>query len=207
MRKLSLLLVICVMFAFANGCAVKDLYDSVQKASEAFTALDNLKKAQQQQLEKNKIFSIKATDNRTAFSIITPPDYTFNEVTIDLGRAIADGLYAKVSELTPRFSRPSQMKFSEENLKAISDGYSLLFAFKKAAQLDSYAVAIRPWSLEHETWKEEKAKDNTYSHNVNLHISCKGDTPEVCSKKLADAAIPGVMPYVSKFLKEFEYLP
>jgi hypothetical protein len=200
MKKLILLSVVCVLFSFTTGCAIKDTVD-------AFTALSNLKKAQQQQIEKNKIFFMKATDNRTAFSIITPPDYTFNEVTIDPGRAIADELYAKVSELTPRFSRPGQMKLSEENAATISAGYTLSFVFGKAKQHDGCVVVIMPRSSEHKEWRDTKTNDKTYLHNIDVNISCKGDTQEVCSRKLADAVIPGAMPYVSKFLKEFEYLP
>jgi hypothetical protein len=129
MRNVFLAFVVCVVLSFSTGCAVKNLVDSVQKASDAFTALDNMQKAQQQELEKNNIFSMKADDNRASFVLLSPPDYTFNEVTIDPGKAISSALYAKIAEITPRFSVPSSRKLTKANIDAVSTDHMLGIVF------------------------------------------------------------------------------
>jgi hypothetical protein len=66
-------------------------------------------------------------------------------------------------------------------------------------------VTVFPGYETDKEWRDNPSKGGTYKKVVDIRISCAGDTPEVCSKKLADAAIPGVMPGVSRFIKEFGY--
>jgi hypothetical protein len=54
-------------------------------------------------------------------------------------------------------------------------------------------------------WWENVKNSKSYHSITQLTFDCTGDTPQVCSKKLSEAAVDAVMPIVSQFIKDLGY--
>jgi hypothetical protein len=205
MKKFSILLILGVAVSFFPGCVVMDAYHIVNLTYAATSPFRNTGTAQQQQ---NNMFTLKASDNRASLSIVAMPVCTFNDVSIDPGKAISSKLYAKISEITPLFSAPSEKIFSEEAAKADATEFMLKFIFEQTNLQKTPVIHIYPATTKNHEWRDRAAKTakaESYFQVVSINVSCSDDTPETCSRKLADAAVGDIMPVVSRFLKELGY--
>jgi hypothetical protein len=189
--RTSVLFFIAV-FVFAAGCAELDSFEMT-------------KKLQKEQEARYRYLSVETSNGRASFEVVAPHEYAFNAVIINPGNVIADALYREIATISPVFSAPGERTPFRDRPKSEQAEYMLVFTFEKAKKHDGYVLIINAGSESKREWREKALEAKTYHRVVDMNFSCAGDTPQLCSKKLADATIEGSMPIVKRFVKDLGY--
>jgi hypothetical protein len=152
--------------------------------------------------QNDRNFAIKTDDGHAEIYFGGLGQMSIDGIQVEPTRVIAAAIGNALQQISTRFSSLEEIVNSNRPKSEWAPYTLSVFYVRDNA---SKTISTTPLAVGDTKWWQNAQKSKAYNSLTQLTFDCTGDTPQICSKKLGEAAADAVMPIVSQFIKDLGY--